>query len=139
MAKGNLDAFPELIGDAAMVPYFHSLRRVKSESKRIPPIPAVYFVYTEPSIVLYVGQTVNLRQRWKGHNFLRAVLDKHKIELAWIPCDLMVLSIVESYYIRKLRPPLNKSQSRGIRTVIGPSWFISDRIEVLKSYNSPNV
>lgn len=138
MAKTNPDVFPELIGDAAMVPYFHSLCRVKSESRKVPAIPAVYFVYTEPDIILYVGQAVNLRQRWKGHTFIRAILDRFKIELAWIPCELAVLSIVERYYIQKLRPPLNKSHSRGVRTVIGPNWFIPDRIEILKTYNNTN-
>lgn len=135
MAKTNPNVFPELIGDAAMVPYFHSLRRIKSESKKIPAIPAVYFVYTEPDIILYVGQAINLQQRWKSHTFLRAVLDQFKIELAWLPCELSVLSVVEQYYIRKLRPPMNKLHSRGVQTVVGPNWFIPDRIAILKTYS----
>lgn len=135
MAKVRPDELPELIGDAAMIPYFHQLRRLKSESKKIPTISAVYFVYIEPDIILYVGQAMNLQQRWKSHKFLRSILYEYKIELAWIPCDLSVLSIIERYYIRKLRPPFNKSHARGIRTTIGPHWFIKDRIAALKAYN----
>jgi excinuclease UvrABC nuclease subunit len=118
-----------------MVPYFHLLRRVKSESKKIPTISAVYFIYTDPDIILYVGQAVNLQQRWKSHRFLRMVLDEFKIQLAWLPCELGVLSCIERYYIQKLRPPLNKIHSRGVRTTIGPRYFIEDRIAVLKTYN----
>jgi len=135
MAKTHPDVFPELIGDAAMIPYFHLLRRVKSESKKIPSVAAVYFVYTEPDIILYVGQAINLQQRWKSHRFLKMVLYDYKIELAWIPCQLSVLSILERYYIQKLRPPFNKAHSRGTRTTIGPNWFIPERAEVLKAYN----
>lgn len=136
MAKSNPADFPELIGDAALIPYFKQLPRKGSESTKIPPIAAVYFVYAEPDLVLYIGQAINLKQRWKTHRMLRMMLDQVKVQLVWLPVpDWAALAAIERYYIRKLRPPMNKIHARGIRSAIGPKWLIADRIEKLKSYN----
>lgn len=128
MAKTNPELFPELVGDAAMIPYFSRFPNLCADSEEVPAVSAVYFVYVPPDIVLYIGQATSLSVRWKSHRFLRLCCYEIKnLRLAWLPTELAALTVIERYYIQKLRPPLNKNYARGSRSCVNPVAFVRER------------
>lgn len=128
MAKTNPELFPELVGDAAMIPYFDRLSNLCVGSENIPAVSAVYFVYVPPDIVLYIGQATSLATRWKSHRFLRlSCYEIKNLRLAWLPAEPATLTVIERYYIQKLRPPLNKNYARGNRSCVNPVAFVNQR------------
>lgn len=132
MAKTNPKVFPELIGDAAMIPYFDQLPNVDASTGRVPEISAIYFLYVHPDIILYIGQTTSLFTRWKSHRFLRlACYEIQNLRLAWLPTEPVALSVIERYYIGKLRPPLNKNYARASRSYMSASLFVCERNALL--------
>lgn len=75
----------------------------------------VYFIF-EPrwNILLYVGQTKNLKKRKRGHEqhfddlaFMLRVLDRDELVFRAIPVAQGDLNEVERYYIRRYQPFMN--------------------------------
>lgn len=86
-----------------------------TELQHLPECAGVYFVLQEGGHVVYVGQSVNIRQRWKAHHIQSAVCDLRNLEasrsvrLAWLEVeDAAKLDAVEKALIWKFRPPLNR-------------------------------
>ncbi|MEO0844027.1 MAG: GIY-YIG nuclease family protein [Cyanobacteria bacterium J06643_5] len=73
-----------------------------NERKQLPSCSAIYFVM-QGDCVLYIGQTINLAQRWATHNrlkqFAKMVGD---IRVAWLECsDTNLLRKVEAALIEQ--------------------------------------
>lgn len=68
----------------------------------------IYFLVKDKRVV-YVGQSVNVFARIPTHR------DKDFDSYAYIPCSRSTLNRLESLYIHLLQPPLNGSQSDGIK------------------------
>ena len=80
--------------------------------RRLPDCPAVYFVLSGDSLVLYVGATMSLRKRWEGHNRLRQIQDNHRqARVAWIPTEKRNLRRLESRCICRFKPLYNGTRS----------------------------
>ncbi len=79
-----------------------------SERRSLPRCKAIYFVI-DGDIVLYIGQTVNLAQRWANHHRLNQF--KSNPHIAWLKCDDESLLLEsEKALINYFSPPLNKTK-----------------------------
>jgi hypothetical protein len=73
----------------------------------LPPCPAVYFVL-EGDRVLYVGRSVNLRQRWMTHRRYKQLKAISNVRIAWLECsDPSLLPEIEAALIEYFQPSLN--------------------------------
>lgn len=76
----------------------------------LPPIPALYFVLDQHVSVLYIGQTANLRDRWKSHHRAPQMSDNaHRIHWREIADDRQRAE-AERQSIAFFRPPWNRSE-----------------------------
>ena len=76
----------------------------------LPPVPAVYFVLDAQRNVMYIGQTVNLRDRWKAHH--RALqMERGGYRIHWRGVtDEQERLDAERQSIKYFRPPWNRSE-----------------------------
>lgn len=91
-------------------PHFDYLLRLPySHKDKLPSIPAVYFVYA-PNVVLYIGMTVTLHGRFKGHShssiFKKA---KNQLWVAWLPTPHAHLYKLERLLIKTIKPVYNRN------------------------------
>ncbi|MHC5756067.1 MAG: helix-turn-helix domain-containing protein [Nostoc sp.] len=79
-----------------------------NERSRLPKVSGIYFAATDSEGVLYIGQSVNIRQRWVNHE-RRYQLSKIKnVHLYWLEvADRSLLKVIEEALIEKFSPPLN--------------------------------
>lgn len=75
----------------------------------LPPISAVYRVW-HCGVVVYVGQTKNLKQRWQQHHILPLLLARYGMDwrLDWVAIDEVNLTRAEAFSYRYFRPVLNQ-------------------------------
>lgn len=78
----------------------------------LPVICGVYFVVSADDEIIYIGQTINLKNRWKdGHKVLKLMLaegiDSTKARLEWQEFPRHMLNRVESCAVRVHQPRLN--------------------------------
>jgi len=85
------------------------------ERSQLPNCPAIYFVLDGEQI-LYIGQTVNLAQRWATHHRwseLKALKSSGRI--AWLECsEVSLLSEIETALINHFAPPMNGKVSNEV-------------------------
>lgn len=74
----------------------------------LPPIPAVYFALSDTGTVLYVGQSIDVRRRWREHERR----EPDMVKIAWLPCTPRQLLTLERKIILALRPRLNTQWKR---------------------------
>lgn len=69
---------------------------------RIPAEPGVYFLWRTPSVIAYVGQSVCIRNRVRGH-------PQKELEdlVSWLVFPRSELNFAEAYYIGVCRPARN--------------------------------
>lgn len=72
----------------------------------LPSVSAIYFLLRADEC-LYVGQSVNLRNRWATHEKILEVGGDEGLRLAWQPTSLNDLNNVERKMIAALRPRYN--------------------------------
>ena len=82
-----------------------------AERSQLPRQPCVYFVLTDES-VLYIGRTVNLRDRWLGHHRWEQLKELNEsVRVAWFKCsEHHLLNEIETALINHFEPPLNGSE-----------------------------
>ena len=75
-----------------------------------PFISGVYFYYDENEKVIYVGKSKCLRERFLQHRQAHDVpgAKYYKYAVVFDPVDM---DIYETYYINRIKPPLNKSKA----------------------------
>ncbi len=77
--------------------------------RELPDRAAIYFVMTGDT-VLYIGQSVSLRQRWIGHHRLAQLGDYGTCRIAWMDVsDAGLLDELEQACIAHFNPILNDS------------------------------
>lgn len=82
--------------------------RVKLEDRaRLPQCSGIYFVQDDKDNVLYVGKSINIRQRWLSHLRHKQAKELNEAYVAWIVADESVLSDLEEEYIGRLFPKWN--------------------------------
>lgn len=75
---------------------------------QLPKVPAVYFVIAEDNQIIYIGQSVNLAQRWIHHHRRAEFADTAKAQIAWLEVsDTNSRVSLESSLIAHFQPSLN--------------------------------
>jgi hypothetical protein len=84
-----------------------------SERKKLPTCPGVYFAIDASGQVAYIGQSTNLRKRWRTHSLRNEFCEsgdlesQPKIKIAWLEIERELLDEIETGLIRRFRPRLN--------------------------------
>ncbi|NJL11288.1 MAG: helix-turn-helix domain-containing protein [Calothrix sp. SM1_7_51] len=78
------------------------------ENQSLPNTPGVYFVLNQNGEILYIGQSINLRQRLRvGHHRYSEFLGIGAVCVAWLSCNIDELEDIEVQLIHLLKPILN--------------------------------
>ncbi len=98
-----------------------------SELRYLPTCAGIYFAIEEGGEVAYIGQSLNIRQRWRSHHVQDDLCDltilesARRVRLAWLEVsDVDALSDLERTMIQRFMPRLNDSYARLPRTVMPP-------------------
>lgn len=74
----------------------------------LPTISSIYFVIQNGIEIIYIGQSENLKNRWKNHDKLPAI---RKLggdnRIAWLKTDKASLAEIEAEFISRYKPSLN--------------------------------
>lgn len=82
---------------------------------QLPKCSCIYFVMHD-SRTIYIGQTINLADRWTGHHKLSQLTKLNDAVIAWLECTNPNLLVeIESVMIQHFQPELNK-QGQGKRS-----------------------
>ena len=86
-----------------------------SELRYLPTCAGIYFAIEEGEKVAYIGQSLNIRQRWRAHTVAADLCEAsdlaaaRRIRLAWLAVeDVRELDRLERSFIREFRPRLNQ-------------------------------
>lgn len=82
---------------------------------KLPKRSGVYIVFTD-SELLYIGQSKNIRARWKNHHKTADIQQHKDVTILWLAIEPDGISEVERLLIGRLLPSLN-----GIRYITGES------------------
>jgi GIY-YIG catalytic domain len=89
-----------------------------SEMHYLPTIAGIYFAIEEDEEVAYIGQSLNIRQRWRTHHVqgdlcdLTSLESARRVRLAWLAVeDAQERDRLERSFIRKFRPRLNQAHN----------------------------
>ncbi|GET39664.1 GIY-YIG nuclease family protein [Microseira wollei] len=83
------------------------------ERQKLPQIPCVYFVVDSAKKIQYIGSSINLKERWLNDRKLEEIKSENEVRIFWLPIaesDLNCLKAIESEFIAKFCPPLNKRE-----------------------------
>jgi len=99
------------------------------ERRDLPDETAIYFVLAG-DIVLYIGQSVSLRQRWDAHHRLKQLNEYGGCRIAWMQVDNTgLLDDIERACIAHFNPVLNREPlPGGARSVRAGEAWVSARI-----------
>lgn len=87
------------------------------DRRELPECPAIYFVL-EKDTVVYIGQTVNLRQRISSHHRLPEWKVRDDIQIRWLPCsNAATLPQLEKHLIDMVQPEMNNSPVRNVENL----------------------
>lgn len=75
---------------------------------QLPVVSAIYRVWHNEEII-YVGQTTNLRKRWKNHHKLSEIIKNYGFDwtIDWVEIDPANLDRAEAFAYRYFKPKLN--------------------------------
>lgn len=93
---------------AVQVGHFPSM--AFEDRRELPITPALYFVVDGKRDIVYIGQTANLRERWKSHH--RAIqMDRGSYRIHWrVVPDEALRKQYEARCIEQFRPAWNRSE-----------------------------
>lgn len=75
----------------------------------LPNAGGVYFVL-ENKLILYIGQTGNLQNRWKSHHRFPQLNGKKEVLISWIQCEQPERLRLEQDLIKLYSPLLNRQK-----------------------------
>ena len=98
---------PELITPSAL-PSLPLSRR-----KELPKISGIYFALDSLEVVQYIGQSINIRNRWLNHHRQSELDAVGNVSIAYLEIsEPLLLSEIEWALIEYFNPPLNRSRRR---------------------------
>ncbi len=102
-----------------------------SRKGELPEISAVYFSLSEQGEILYIGQAVNLKNRWLNHHRLKELVAQiHPVRVAWIEVqEESALTPLESALISHFNPSLNGKKKSHL---YHPQPLADDRLAEIK-------
>jgi hypothetical protein len=96
---------------------------------RLPRESAVYFVVNEAKTILYIGQSINLYQRWAmGHNQLQSFVAQSFHRVHWLCVAREELEYTEAYAIAHFNPLLNSRHPRASGMVVEEEKLLCARL-----------
>lgn len=83
-----------------------------SDKSELPACPAVYFALSSKGRVLYIGRSVDIRERLRKHHRVPLLEALGGVRIAWLEQNnSFALSRLETTLIKYFNPPLNKIPS----------------------------
>lgn len=83
-----------------------------SDRSQLPSCAAVYFALSASGRVLYVGQSIDLRERLRRHHRVALLDALGDVRIAWLKeSNSLALRRIETALIKHFNPPLNKIPS----------------------------
>ena len=83
-----------------------------SDKSKLPSYAGVYFALSSHSRILYIGRSINIRERLRGHHRLPLLEAFENVKIAWLKeSDSLALQRIETIMIKYFNPPLNKIPS----------------------------
>ena len=83
-----------------------------ADKGKLPNCAAVYFALSFHSRILYIGRSINIRERLKGHHRLALLKSFGDVKIAWLTeSNSLALRHIETILIEYFNPPLNKIPS----------------------------
>ncbi len=83
-----------------------------SEKRNLPSCPAVYFALSSQGRVLYIGRSVDIRERLRSHHRVPLLEALGGVKIAWLEQrNSIALPRLERTLIKYFNPPLNKIPS----------------------------
>lgn len=79
---------------------------------QLPSISGIYLVHNMNSEVIYIGQSCNIRERWKcGHHKMSEIISLYgtNIEISWAAIPKNRLNHAEYIAVKFYKPHLNKT------------------------------
>lgn len=81
--------------------------------KFLPEIPAIYFIFDDNEDCLYIGKTINLRNRLNGHDKIPYIRNNYIMPIVrWIATSKEDLTDKEAQFIKLIKPTLNIRKTR---------------------------
>lgn len=101
-------ALPSESFDISSLPYVPL-----SDKGKLPSCAAVYFALSSHDRVLYIGRSIDIRERLRcGHHRLPLLKTLGGVKIAWLKeSDSLALRRIETILIKYFNPPLNKIPS----------------------------
>lgn len=79
-----------------------------AQRSELPEVTAIYFVLDADNVVLYIGRTRSLQQRWVNHHRLQHFLPLADVRIAWLAvAERETLMELERLSIVHFNPPVN--------------------------------
>jgi hypothetical protein len=83
-----------------------------ADKAKLPSCAAVYFALSSNGRVLYIGRSINIQERLRGHHRLQVLKAFGDVKIAWLAqSDSLALRRIETILIDYFNPPLNKIPS----------------------------
>jgi len=80
-----------------------------SDKRKLPSCPAVYFALSSKDRVLYIGRSVDIRERLRSHHRVPLLEALGGVKIAWLEqSNSLALPRLEKTLIKYFNPPLNK-------------------------------
>lgn len=98
---------------SAFAPEFFDLSSLPclplSDKSKLPHLAGIYFALSSQGRVLYVGRSIDIRERLRGHHRLPLLEALEGVRIAWLKeRDSLALQRIETILIKYFNPPLNK-------------------------------
>ncbi len=74
---------------------------------KLPELACIYFVFCSQDSLLYIGRTVNLKNRWLHHHRYRDLVNYGTTRIAWMEVSIHELEGIERKMISHFNPVLN--------------------------------
>lgn len=79
----------------------------------LPKDNVIYFVVSQNNEVLYIGETMNLRERWRSHHHAPTLKSLSGVRIFWADWNgCSEMGINEADLIRQFAPPLNTPRQK---------------------------
>ncbi len=83
-----------------------------SDKGKLPSCAGVYFALSSQGRILYIGRSINIQERLRGHHRLQVLKAFEDVKIAWLTeSDSLALRRIETILIEYFNPPLNKIPS----------------------------
>jgi predicted GIY-YIG superfamily endonuclease len=80
-----------------------------ADKAKLPSCAAVYFALSSHNRILYIGRSIDIRERLRGHHRLTLLKSFGDIKIAWLKeSNALALRRIEAILIEYFNPPLNK-------------------------------